>query len=348
MDECRSLLHGIKLSAQAGNQDETPPDKLLVVPWGLTQTAEGPLLCDEGTATILPERQRKARADRVPIDFDHGAAFGAGKGAPRNIAGYGTPKVVAGEGVWLMDIRWTPDGKKYWANYEDLSPGILQQKQSGRVTFLDSVALTPRGMVEGLSLFSAESDDLPNNNPNANHTQQSAPVLMNPDKLKNFLKKCKVSFSETATADELMTLAEAQMEKMGADDNAATMAAPDTAAALKKLEDEITALKSADAARNKGTEDARKADIIRLASAEGKLLPPEEVIKNMTAEDLQKTADAAKAGTVPTNPAAAHNKGAGESAVTLSAEDKEVARIMGIPEEEAKKFHAFGKAQLTE
>lgn len=343
--EIRNLLHGIKLSAQAGGQDETPPAKLLVVPWGLTQTAEGPLLCDDQTATILPERQRLARADRVPIDFDHAAAFGAGQGGPRNFAGYGTPKVVPGEGIWLMDIRWTPEGRKFWANYEDISPAIKQQKATGRVTFLDSVALTPRGMVEGLSLFSAEGGDgdAAVSNTQAQPSQDKQQQSMDLTKLKNILRKLGITFSEEATAEELMSL----LEKAGGEAEADSTLSAERERRLKDLETKLTSLESAAAAGQKASDDARKQEIIRTASAEGKILPPDDVIANLSAEDLKKCADAAKPGVVPGNPGNAAAKGAGtEKPLTLSAEDKEAERIFGISDEQSKLFHSYGKAPL--
>ena len=342
-------MSGIRLAAQAGGQDETPPDRLLVVPWGLTQTNDGPLLCDAETMKLLPERQRQARADRIAIDLDHGSAFGAGKGQPRHVAGYGTPRVIEGEGIWLYDIRWTPTGKQFWANYEDLSPAILQQKGTGRVTFIDSVALTPRGMIEGLGLFSAEADTpLPTISiPPSNYP----PLRMNPDKLTSFLKARGIEYSETATVEELTALVEAEMEKIaaeGAKPEMATEMSAATAKAIKHLTDEVASLKSSEAQRNKAGEDARKAEIIRTASAAGKLLPPDEVIHNMTAQDLQKCADAAPGGTVKTTPSGAvqANHKSGEKSATLSAEDKQVAALMGIPEEEMVKYHSYGNAEI--
>ncbi len=350
--EVKSLLHGIRLSAQAGGQDETPPERLLVVPWGLTQTHDGPLLCDAETLKILPERQRQARADRIAIDLDHGSAFGANKGQPRHVAGYGTPRVVEGEGIWLYDIRWTPTGKQFWANYEDLSPAILQQKTTGRVTFIDSVALTPRGMIEGLGLFSAEPAFTPDNSSHTSSPHSNKPpVIMNPDKLKSFLKARGIEFSETATVDELAALVEAELEKIAAEggktEAPAEMSAG-TAKAIKALSDEVASLKSAEAGRHKAGEDARKAEIIRVASAAGKVLPPDEVINNMSADDLQKTADAAPGGTVKTSPAGVMNpalKNAEKTAV-LSAEDKEIARQCGLGEEDMQKFAAYGEAPV--
>jgi phage I-like protein len=347
--EVKRMLSGLpKLSAQAGGDDAAPPTQLLVCPWGLTQTLDGPILCDAATAQLLPERQRTARADQVTIDFDHNTAFGKGKGTPRDIAGYGTPKVVTGEGIYLCDIRWTPTGKKYWANYQDISPAFLQQKDTGRVTFLDSVALTPRGMIEGLGLFSAEdpaplepdasdaSDAPPLSKPTSNN------ITMDPDKIKRFLDSQKVAYAPDATPDDLAKLAEAALEKLTGAEGPMEMTG-ETTKLLKSLAAEVASLKSADATRTQAHEDARKADIIRQASADGKVLPPDEVIKNMSAAHLQLTADATPA-TVKGRPGSGLNpaqKG-GEKEVTLTAEDRQVASQLGISEEMAKQFHAYG------
>lgn len=342
--EVRRLLSGLpKLSAQAGGDDATPPTQLLVCPWGLTETLDGPILCDAATVAALPARQKKERADQITIDFDHNTAFGKGKGTPRDIAGYGTPKVVAGEGIYLCDIRWTPTGKKYWANYQDISPAFLQQKDTGRVTFLDSVALTPRGMIEGLGLFSAEEDPAaataaPTISPSPTQPNR---ISMNPDKLKAFLKSQGVTYSDTATPEELAALAEAAMEKLTGMEGPAEMSG-ETEKRINALAAEIASLKSADATRHQAGEDARKKEIIRLASAEGKVLPPDEVIKNMSAADLQVTADATPV-TVKGKPGsglAPGQKGNGEKAVTLSAEDREIARQLGLSDEKMTEFMA--------
>ncbi|MES2466311.1 MAG: hypothetical protein V4675_03325 [Verrucomicrobiota bacterium] len=141
----KNLLHGIRLSAQAGGQDETPPERLLVVSWGLNQTYDGPLLCDAETLKILPERQRQARADRIAIDLDHACAFGANNGQPRHVAGYGTPRVVEGEGIGYMTSGGRPPGNSSGPTTRTFPP-----PSSNKITFIDSVALTPLGMIEGL------------------------------------------------------------------------------------------------------------------------------------------------------------------------------------------------------
>jgi len=63
--------------------------------------------------------------------------------------------VVAGEGLFLEDMEWTPLGVQSARNFEDLSPALHDEK--GEVTFLHSVALTPNGCTHGLTFFSAGS-----------------------------------------------------------------------------------------------------------------------------------------------------------------------------------------------
>lgn len=334
--------------AQAGGQDAEPPKELLVVPWGVTQTRQGPMIVDAETLRILPERQTAARADRVPIDYDHEAAFQKNKGQPRHIAGYGTPVIVEGEGIYLKDIRWTPEGRKFWANYEDLSPAILQQKATGRVTFLDSVALTPRGEIEGLSLFSAEKADSPATQPPTTTTKPR----MNTDRLKKYLKRRGVAFKDDASPEELMTLAEAAMVAEEEDEGNAQMDAAAVSAKLKKMEDELAALKSADLNRTKANEEARKKEIIKLASAEGKILPPDDVIAEMSADLLQKLADAAAPNAVKTQSTEGLKPGAKagttDKKATLSAEELDIARQAGISPELAAKFAAMDDGPVME
>lgn len=344
--EVRMFMSGMKLSNQTNGDDTSPPMRFLVVPWGTTQTIEGPVICDAATAQILPGRQKEARADEITLDFDHSTAFGAGKGKPRHIAGYGKPEIVTGEGIYLNMSRWTPEGKQFWANYQDLSPAFLQQKGTGRVTFLDSVALTPRGVIEGLTLFSAELETAPS----TINSQPSTPnsPLMDIEKLKAYLTKKGVKFEEGADLETLMSLAAGVMEKEISGEPAEEKPS-EMSAKVAKLESDLARVLAADAARHKANEDAAKAEIVRQASAEGKLLPPEDVIKEMSADALRRTAAAAPAGTVRTAPNGGLNptqKNGGETAVTLSAEEKEVAKHMGVSEEEMKKFSAYGDAPV--
>jgi phage I-like protein len=64
-----------------------------------------------------------------------------------------SPLVIPGDGLYLENIEWTPEGEAHARNYHDLSPAPVPNKK-GVVVMLHSVALCPQGAVDGLSFYS--------------------------------------------------------------------------------------------------------------------------------------------------------------------------------------------------
>lgn len=302
------------ITAQAAD-DITPPERLVVVPWGETVTPEGTILLDAEAAELLRANMSAARRDTVAGDFDHANAFGRGMGQPRTYAFHAEWAVEEGVGIVLSAIRWTPAGKASWANYQDLSPALRTNK-AGRITFLDSVALTPYGKIPGLTLFSAETQSAPQPTP----TPRNKP--MNLDALRKSLTDAGIS-TEGKDDESLIALAAenlAKLMKPAANDNIAALTA------------EVAAI----------TSRARRAEIAA-ASKEGKSLPPEDVLLKMSAEDFSATLSAAKPGAVnQQRPAGADGKTAktGDAEIAFSAEELKVFTAMGVTPEKVKEFGA--------
>ena len=127
--------------------------------WGANETTDGTFYLDERSEQVLKDNLRKSGRDEdVALDFDHNTVPGSKnfeKGKPKHIAAYGNPVLKSGDGLYLTDLEWTDEGKKFASNYKDLSPTVITD-ENGVVVGLHSAALTPNGSVYGLKFYSAE------------------------------------------------------------------------------------------------------------------------------------------------------------------------------------------------
>lgn len=135
------------------------PNRIKVLSWGRNDTLRGPVILDYDSIKVFRHNQHEIGRERAPIDFDHSSvkgteAYKALEGKAPTIFGYGTPNIVAGDGLWFEDIQWTPDGEKQARNFIDISPTPLLDEHN-RVLAIHSCALTPAGAVDGLSFYSA-------------------------------------------------------------------------------------------------------------------------------------------------------------------------------------------------
>ncbi|MDE2104420.1 MAG: hypothetical protein KGL39_44690 [Patescibacteria group bacterium] len=152
----------LKISNHALKSD-TLPTRLKIFGWGANDSTRGTFTAGDKTAKVLSINQHDLGYERVAIDFDHCTVSGTSThaellkaGQPPLIFGYGTVKPVAGDGIYLDDITWTPLGLQHARNFEDLSPAI--KDEAGEVVLVHSVALTPNGSVHGLQFFSATNN----------------------------------------------------------------------------------------------------------------------------------------------------------------------------------------------
>lgn len=132
------------------------PSRLKLLNWGENPSVKGAVKVSEISARELPIKQLAAGYDRIALDFEHNTVPGAPEyertKEPREVAAYGTPRIVANEGLFLEDVQWTPAGKRDALNFADLSPAV-QMDDAGNIVFIHSSALTRNGAVEGLSFF---------------------------------------------------------------------------------------------------------------------------------------------------------------------------------------------------
>lgn len=157
-----TITHGALAAALSPEQREASgklPVRLKLLSWGTNESVKGPIVLDVLSADRFAAEQRRRGKERVAIDFEHntlpGTAAYEEAPEPRKVAGYGSPRVIPGDGLYLEDIAWTPAGIAEALNFEDISPAPYLDDER-RVTGLHSTALVRNGAVEGLHFFSAE------------------------------------------------------------------------------------------------------------------------------------------------------------------------------------------------
>jgi len=147
----KATLNGVSATGEL-------PTRLKLFDWGSNKTSQGDFLVDEGTVAVFAANQGRLQRQTVAVDFNHNTvedtpAYLAAKGSPE-IAGYGVPVIIPGQGIFLEKTETTPSGLKLAADYKDLSPAPLVDSDN-RVIGLHSVALVPAGATEGLTIESA-------------------------------------------------------------------------------------------------------------------------------------------------------------------------------------------------
>jgi phage I-like protein len=142
---------------------KTLPTRLKILNWGVNQTVIGPVTVDATSASMIPLSQDSKGFKEIAIDFEHNTVPGSLEynrtNEPRPVAGYGTPEIVTDDGIYLENIRWTPEGERMALNFSDLSPALITEPNTGAVTFIHSVALCRNGAVDGLTFHSATLKD---------------------------------------------------------------------------------------------------------------------------------------------------------------------------------------------
>jgi phage I-like protein len=150
--------------AQGVRQGEPLPSRMRILPWGETRTTDGDVMrVNAQTAELLPGTQREMNWPHAHIDIEHATVPGtplfklaAQDGKFPAVLGWGTPLVIAGEGLFVDGITWTPQSKRAY-EFPDVS-GVVKHLADGTVTGLHSFAFCCHGKGEGCSAFSALID----------------------------------------------------------------------------------------------------------------------------------------------------------------------------------------------
>jgi phage I-like protein len=290
-------------------QADSLPTRLKILNWGVNPTTNGQVLVNEHTAAVFGAVMKRMGLDKVPIDFEHNTAPGSPEflatKEPRDVAAYGTPKLIPGDGLYLEDIVWTPIGREKAKNYIDLSPAV-KLSDKNEVEALHSVALTRAGAVEGLTFYAADSS--------------ARDAYLNPDgTFKNGFEGCVAYMQEveghdeesarkicaaigrdagkiaTATMNELLVkLAAALGEKVEPDKAEAAVIARFTAlnAQIAELSKKLADAEKRIAEERQSAESRERESLIARFTAEGRV-PRKEDGKPFSTEELQKLDTAA-------------------------------------------------------
>lgn len=264
------------------------PTRLLVGKWGTTPSARGPVTVNERTLALLPGQQASRKYDRVAFDFQHNSLTGP---EPVKVAGYGTPTVIAGQGLWLEAIEYTPEGKEVLpgGHYPDISPAV-ERNAAGEVIFLHSVGAVRQGELDGLVFpFSADfSSTQPTGPTQPNETKMQSPEMT---ALMALLAALGMeTLPENATPEQIVAAQTAALAKM--DDLIKPAAKPEVEgfAAVTARLDKMEA--DANTARLQGMLDG--------ALAQGKAVPFAAALAlRMTPEELAAELAKLPAGAVP-------------------------------------------------
>jgi phage I-like protein len=292
-------LHTLRTGSLA--QSETPPTRLVVLPWGVNKSRRGDFIVDALTCQVFEANQKKNRIDgKVALDFEHNTLPGTpayeSSSEPRPIAAWALCVVIPDEGVVYEDIEWTPDGLSAWQRklYQDLSPAPVRGADGKTVIALHSTALCRHGELEGLTIshaaapralaayFDALSAD------SADFTDSNPPLLTPPMKDKLIALLALLGITIAADADEAAI-------------STALDAASDAAKKLKEpaKETKPEAMSAEIASMRAELESGRKDLLITKATLEGKVIPlSAEAIAATPLSALTEIVNAAKPGEV--------------------------------------------------
>ncbi|HUB68006.1 MAG TPA: phage protease [Candidatus Methylacidiphilales bacterium] len=314
------------------------PTKLKLLNWGVNETVKGPIVVGTRTLAQLAANQKRLGYDRVQIDFNHQTVPGSEtyQADPVEVAGYGTPVVIPHDGLYLIDIEWTPAGKKYAANYHDLSP-TPKLDGHGEVIFLHSVALCRQGAVKDLTFYNT-SFLQPQASPQSmeNPTPPAAPQGETVDYrglLVALLQKLGINIPDTATDADIATMVDQFKAPASPGENADEDGA---GASVHSLGVEAR------------IDQIEKDSLLTLAATQGKVIPlSTEEIRSTPVTVLRSMIDRLPTGTVPLasrksgSPAKSNEPG---RVTTLTAAQKLIVKNLNLSEE---KYLATLNAEKT-
>jgi len=326
------------------------PTRLVICPVGTHGArARGNVTVGPDTFTGLEDRQNAMKHGmRLALDFEHNTvpgtpAYAADK-EPRNIAAWATLSADPAVGLVFDNIEWTPTGIEAFNNkqFQDISPAVFR-RADGTVLAVHSAALCRHGEIDGLTIEAASAPS------------QLAPFFaelsasINPPSkpmlpiLRNIAAALSIDLPENADDAAVSAAGEAILAKIkdGLGKSASPVKDKDADGMSAEAKLQLATLTAQVKTLTEQNEANARAELMRQASAEGKVIPlSAETLKITPLSVLQEIVSKAPAGEVPlgrNTPKTGH-----EGEVTLealTAADEEVLHKMGVSKEE---FAAHG------
>lgn len=286
-----------------------PPTELRVLANGVTETTKGPVLFDKKAGELVLAAYAEHGQDLLPFDVGHGMFNPFSPPDGHKAAGWFRPEVRS-DGLWASDIEWTEmgDAALRKREFRFFSPALLQERSSGRISQLLNIALTNLPATKGQRPLVAHAAG----EPARGNTM-----------LEELLKLLGVSTEAAGLSriTELLRLLSELRSATGASDDVAVLAA------VRGLKDESVKLAQQVATMQTEKLADQRAGVIARLSQEGKLPPAlHPWAQTQTIESLEAFAQ----GMPALHTTAAAPVPAGGAVVTLSAEEREVARQLGV------------------
>ncbi|MBI2392809.1 MAG: hypothetical protein HYV09_24705 [Deltaproteobacteria bacterium] len=129
----------------------TAPGEFRIWPFGAIRTTKGTFLFDRASAESVIDCFRDY-GNRLTIDYEHKAVDPSARAGDGKAAGSFSLE-LRDDGLWAVDVRWTPTaaaalGNKEWLYF---SPYFTAEEDSGRILELVNLALTNIPATKGLT-----------------------------------------------------------------------------------------------------------------------------------------------------------------------------------------------------
>jgi phage I-like protein len=152
----RILLEGVPLP------EATPPTEFRIFKKGWNATSKGKFLFDDEAAkAVLKDYQEQG--NELCLDYDHKAVDPDARAGDGRAAGWFHLE-VRDDGLWAVNVRWTPPAREALANREwrYFSPAFMADAKTKRVVALINVALTNIPATKHMQpLVAAKKEDAP-------------------------------------------------------------------------------------------------------------------------------------------------------------------------------------------
>lgn len=314
---------------------KTPPAEFRIFAAGLFDTTKGPFLFDvDASASVL--RCAADYGNELNCDYNHGQADGwpVDPALAGRSAGWFKLELRNGE-LWAVDVRWTPTAHAAIAasEWRYVSPWFSYDPETRRIAELHNVALTNTPATKHLKPLTANRlGETSLENPDMDPKLLAALGLSPTATLQDVL-------SAIATRDAQLTAGTAQKtqvaELLSLTGAADVSAALGVAKAWKASHEALPAVQEKLSTLEKASVTAELKSLLDEAQKAGKVAPSErpslEEYGKASLSGL-KAYLSVKAPVVVTETAKPGNDNPG--AVTLSDEDRKVAKQMSIPEAE--------------